>query len=130
MVVNLGRESGTKGYKLYDPVKKKILVSRDVVFDEKESLPWNQSENHSAAHHGNYTLFDKLSTETSVTGGTEYDIEYTTPMQSHYNSGGSTNPRQEASSFRNTISDSVQSTPQTSTTHTGSESQSSYSSQP
>lgn len=42
-VVNLGREPGTKGYRLYDPEVNRIYVSRDVVFEEAKSWCWNQS---------------------------------------------------------------------------------------
>ena len=34
-MVLLGYEEGTKVYRLYDPRKGKVVVSRDVVFDEK-----------------------------------------------------------------------------------------------
>ena len=37
--VFLGYESGTKGYRVYDPVNKKLIVTRDVIFDEKRR--WN-----------------------------------------------------------------------------------------
>lgn len=35
----VGYSSETKGYRLYNPLSKKLLISRDVVFDEKSS--WN-----------------------------------------------------------------------------------------
>jgi len=38
--VFLGYEPGTKGYRIYDPVKDKLLVTRDVVFDEKKQWNW------------------------------------------------------------------------------------------
>ena len=41
MVINLGTEPGSKAYRLYDPVTKKIIVSRDVIFDEKKSWDWS-----------------------------------------------------------------------------------------
>ena len=37
--VFLGYEPGTKGYRIYDPVKKQLMVSCDLVFDEER--PWN-----------------------------------------------------------------------------------------
>lgn len=38
-VVNLGRESGTKGYCLYSPDENRICVSKDVVFEESKAWP-------------------------------------------------------------------------------------------
>ena len=37
--VFLGYEPGTKGYRVYDPIKDKLMVPRDMVFDETK--PWN-----------------------------------------------------------------------------------------
>ena len=34
----MGFKEGVKGYKLWDPVQKKMFVSRDVIFDEKPLL--------------------------------------------------------------------------------------------
>lgn len=47
-VVNLGRELGTKGYRLFDPVSGRVYASRDVVFEEAKSWDWSkldESEN-------------------------------------------------------------------------------------
>lgn len=41
MVINLGIEPGSKSYRLYDPVARKIIVSRDVIFNEKKSWDWS-----------------------------------------------------------------------------------------
>jgi len=38
-MVFIGYESGTKGYRFFDPTTKRLVVSRDVVFDEKQ--PWD-----------------------------------------------------------------------------------------
>ena len=40
----LGYESGTKAYRLYDPIQGKVLVSRDVVFDEATAWRWEEAE--------------------------------------------------------------------------------------
>ena len=42
-MVFLGYAEGTKAYWLYDPRGNKVLVSRDVVFDEKVAWDWNSS---------------------------------------------------------------------------------------
>lgn len=42
LVVHFGREPGTKAYRLYDPLSKKIYVSRDVVFNEGEAWDWEK----------------------------------------------------------------------------------------
>ena len=34
----LGFEKGVKGYKLWDPVAQKVVISRDAVFDEKSMI--------------------------------------------------------------------------------------------
>ncbi|KAF7135561.1 hypothetical protein RHSIM_Rhsim08G0049500 [Rhododendron simsii] len=37
----LGVSDQSKAYKLYNPITKKILISRDVIFDEAQTWPWN-----------------------------------------------------------------------------------------
>ncbi|KAA0032700.1 T26F17.17 [Cucumis melo var. makuwa] len=39
--VFVGYDASSKGYKLYNPITKKTIVSRDVVFDEEASWNWN-----------------------------------------------------------------------------------------
>jgi hypothetical protein len=41
--VFLGYEPESKAYRLYDPVAKRILVSRDVVFDEGCAWDWKST---------------------------------------------------------------------------------------
>lgn len=43
-VVHLGREAGTKAYRVYDPETKAIHVSRDVIFDETKGWEWNKAD--------------------------------------------------------------------------------------
>ncbi|XP_074328304.1 uncharacterized protein LOC141666209 [Apium graveolens] len=40
-VVNLGKEPGTKAYHLYDPVRNKVYVSRDVILEEDKKWVWS-----------------------------------------------------------------------------------------
>ena len=40
-MVFLGYTEGTKAYRLYDPRGDKVLVSRDIVFDEKAAWDWS-----------------------------------------------------------------------------------------
>ena len=42
-LVHLGTEPGSKAYRLLDPKSRKIVVSRDVVFDEHKTWKWNSS---------------------------------------------------------------------------------------
>ena len=42
-MVFLGYMEGTKAYWLYDPHEDKVLVLRDVVFDEKAAWDWTSS---------------------------------------------------------------------------------------
>jgi hypothetical protein len=43
--VHLGVSDESKAYKLYDPIKKRILIRRDVVFEENKSWKWNNGGN-------------------------------------------------------------------------------------
>ena len=40
----LGFEKGVKGYRLWDPISKKKVISRDVIFDETFMLKQNEAE--------------------------------------------------------------------------------------
>lgn len=43
MVVNLGKEPGTKAYRVFDPESGNVHVSRDVVFEEEKGWNWNKN---------------------------------------------------------------------------------------
>lgn len=40
----IGYSNVTKGYKLYNPKKEKVIISRDVIFDEQSSWDWSSKE--------------------------------------------------------------------------------------
>ena len=42
-IVFIGYESGTKGYKLYNPTTRKLVVSRDVIFGENKLWNWTNA---------------------------------------------------------------------------------------
>ncbi|CAA7042014.1 unnamed protein product [Microthlaspi erraticum] len=44
LVVHLGTEPGSKAYRLFDPINRKIVVSRDVFFDETKRWKWKTEE--------------------------------------------------------------------------------------
>lgn len=44
VLVHLGTEPGSKAYRLLDPQAKKIIVSRDVVFDETKGWNWKHND--------------------------------------------------------------------------------------
>lgn len=44
VLIHLGTESGSKAYRLLDPQTKKVVVSRDVVFDETKGWNWTQDD--------------------------------------------------------------------------------------
>ena len=53
-LVHLGIEPGSKAYRLYNPTTKRIVVSCDVIFDEKETWNWkgaDEEENNSGNFH-------------------------------------------------------------------------------
>lgn len=41
--MHLGIEPGSKAYRMFDLTSRKIIVSRDVVFDEQKTWEWNNS---------------------------------------------------------------------------------------
>ncbi|KAL0658987.1 hypothetical protein Bca4012_079572 [Brassica carinata] len=43
VLVHLGTEPGSKAYRLYNPDTRRIVVNRDVVFDEEKSWNWNKT---------------------------------------------------------------------------------------
>lgn len=44
-LVHLGTEPGSKAYRMFDPATRKIIVSRDVIFDEEKGWNWDKTKN-------------------------------------------------------------------------------------
>ena len=44
MLQFLGYERGSKAYRLYDPASSKVVVSRDVIFDEAACWGWESGD--------------------------------------------------------------------------------------
>ncbi|MCH92472.1 retrovirus-related pol polyprotein from transposon tnt 1-94 [Trifolium medium] len=49
--VHLGVSEESKAYKLYSPIDKKIIISRDVVFDESKGWNWGESSKIQGVHY-------------------------------------------------------------------------------
>lgn len=41
VLVHLGTEPWSKAYRLFDPASRKIVISKDVIFDETKSWKWD-----------------------------------------------------------------------------------------
>lgn len=56
-VIYLGREPGTKSSRLFDPMSGNVLVSRDVVYQEKEFWSWESESSEGVMIPGEFTAF-------------------------------------------------------------------------
>lgn len=55
-VIHLGKEPGTKAYRLYDPETNKVHVNRDDIFEEKKVWPWKQQEGNNVSRQEFFTV--------------------------------------------------------------------------
>ncbi|KMS98645.1 hypothetical protein BVRB_3g070000 [Beta vulgaris subsp. vulgaris] len=55
-LVYLGTEPGSKAYRLFDPATSKIIVSRDVIFDEDGGLTWNNKDGNARRICGDFII--------------------------------------------------------------------------
>ena len=77
-MIFIGYELGSKAYKCFDPVKFKVIISRDVIFEEEEKWTWStQGEN----SHSLTFLPDFLSDQAHEDGNDQSDeeVEVSTP---------------------------------------------------
>ena len=60
-LVHLGTEPGSKAYRMFDPTNQRIVVSRDVTFDEDKSWRWSNKLDGKEEEPGEFQiLFDTL----------------------------------------------------------------------
>ena len=80
-VVYIGKEPGTKGYRLYDPSTGSLCVSRDVTFDETKGWTWVESDGETSTRQSTFCV------EGILTNSRDEDVvaesEVGTPIQSH-----------------------------------------------
>lgn len=72
-VLNLGKELGTKAYRLYDPKNGSVCVSRDVVFAENKAWTWENVDERQNISFGSLIVGGLLST-----GGNLLESDYGT----------------------------------------------------
>lgn len=66
----LGISDESKGYKVYDPVSKKVVISRDVVFEEKKKWDWDKCYKQQILDELEWgETEDKITVEEEIDGG-------------------------------------------------------------
>lgn len=115
IVVHLGKEPGTKAYRLYDPNSGQVHVSRDVVFEEKRAWAWDKlkhgkrSENEPLIILGTYHAREQEENNTDSTndGGNNEESEQISSENSEENDQSSStapsSPRSNESGSEDTV---------------------------
>jgi hypothetical protein len=68
-MIFIGYESGTKGYRFYDPTTSKLVVSRDVVFMENQLWDWTSENNSTAQQSDSFIMHYDLSDSNPTIAG-------------------------------------------------------------
>jgi hypothetical protein len=63
-MIFVGYESGSKAYRAYDPIMKRVHVTHDVVFDEQAQWDWGSGSDDSKPGNGD----DAFTVEYTTTG--------------------------------------------------------------
>jgi hypothetical protein len=56
-MIFIGYERGTKAYKAYDPITRKVTITWDVVFDEEAQWDWSNNEEDNTEHDQGSDIF-------------------------------------------------------------------------
>ncbi|XP_074360140.1 uncharacterized protein LOC141700219 [Apium graveolens] len=91
LVINLGKEPGSKAYRLYDPKQNVIHVSRDVVFEESKAWPWESNKEIDGETRETFTIFGSI-TESDRSTNIEEDHSVS-PMSERSNTTSSESVR-------------------------------------
>lgn len=67
-IINLGKEPGTKAYRLFDPSNNKLYVNRDVVFQEERTRDWENLGEKEINHAQEFVIPDEVTVDTQKTG--------------------------------------------------------------
>ena len=92
-MVYLGNEPGSKAHRLFDPLTRRLNVSRDVFFEEDKGWNWTEqkqgNENGTAA--GSFVIINTHDPEQhgGDVGFHDDDTGFTTPIQSHIHKASS-----------------------------------------
>nr|GEV91182.1 hypothetical protein [Tanacetum cinerariifolium] len=73
--VFIGVSEESKAHRLYDPVSKKIIVSRDIVFDEEASWDWEKSRKESVLMNLDWGENETLLDATTLSGSSNGSID-------------------------------------------------------
>ncbi|KAM1826104.1 hypothetical protein ACFX13_025496 [Malus domestica] len=71
--VFLGVSEESKAYRLFDPTSKKIIISRDVVFEEDQEWSWDDSHKQAILADLEWEVDEEASTE-KESNGDEYEV--------------------------------------------------------
>jgi hypothetical protein len=77
-MIFVGYEQGTKAYRVYDPVFKKVHITQDVLFDEVGQWNWEQTEADVDQGSGNFSV-EYLVLNSRCTGEPEEQAAMGTP---------------------------------------------------
>ncbi|KAD5508971.1 hypothetical protein E3N88_16674 [Mikania micrantha] len=84
-MVHLGIEPGRKAYRMYDVEGEKVVISRDVVFNEAQGWSWTKDQSQGQIKEANFVLHINPHEEGSSSQSVE-DHEPSSPESPHINS--------------------------------------------